>query len=186
MEKKIIIIVLIVIIAVIISFLLLNKPVKSTVSLTYLQKENISHIFSSPTLSFNFSSDFYLVNTSSLLISHYYNSARLYYDKNKSIIITVIQNKTNESFGYTYNLIHSEFNSSNYSFQNISVKGYSSLKVISDEPSTAYSIIFIHGPSDYYTAIYVSSPFSGFLNVSNSCLNKILQTISFASSPYKI
>ncbi|MCL4376082.1 hypothetical protein M1558_01150 [Candidatus Parvarchaeota archaeon] len=184
METKMAIIILIIIAAVIIAFLLLNKPEKSTAALTFLQKENLSHVFSSPTLSFNFSSDFYLVNTTGLLISQYYNSARFYYNYNTSVIISVIQNKTNKSSGYFYKLIYSEFNDSNYSFQNISVKGYNGLKVISDKAGAAYALAFIFGPSGYYTAVFISDPFSQFINVSDSALNKILQTISFGPSPY--
>lgn len=184
MEKKIFIVILIIIITVIIAFLFINKPVKSTTPLTFLQKENLFHVFSSPTLSFNFSRNFYLVNTSGLLISHYYNSVRLYYNSNASVVITVVQNKSNESFGYFYNLVYSEFNNSNYSFQNISVNGYRGLKVTAHSARTAYALAFIDGPNDYYTAIFVSNPFSQFVNTSNSAFNEILQTISFSSSPY--
>ncbi len=151
---------------------------------TFLQRENNLQVFSSPTLSFNFTDDFSLVNASGLLAPSNYNSAVIYYNLNSSLVINVIQNESNETFDYDYSLLKSEFSMTNYSYTNISTNGYSGVEVISKYPSISYGIVLIAGPSGYYTAIYITNPYSAFIGTVNNLLNTVMKTIRFAPSPF--
>ncbi len=186
--KKIALLALITVIFIllVIAVLFYYHPSKK-VTVPFLTQENNLHVFSSPNMSFNFTNYFILGNSTPKL-SNYSNSARLYLyyngSQNNSIAITLAQNKQNTSFSFVYKLLKSEFNTSSYSFRNLSISNYSAFEVLSSKPSITYAIVFVHGPSDYYTAVAVSDNYSKYVNIVDSGLNKILSTLNFNYSPY--
>ncbi len=186
MNKKIIISVIAVIIVVSVVSLLvyiLHSTSKST-SPTLLQEENSFHVFSSPSLSFNFTDNFSLVNSSGLFAYNSSNSAVLYYDSNKSVAITAIQNTSSGNLSHYEATLKAEFSTANYSYRNVSVSGYSGIEVISKYPSISYGVVLIAGPSGHYTAIYITADYSAFIGVINDTLNLMVDTIKFGPSTF--
>jgi len=187
MEKILIISIILAIIIIAIAvffiehFLFIHKSIKS---ISILDKENSLNIFSSNTLSFNFTKDFYLVNTSNLLISSYKNSARLYYEYNKSIYITVVQNLSNKNISYYRSIFINGLNVSHYSLNNISIDGYNGIEASSDKLPIGKIVAIIAGPAGYYTTVAVQNLNQSLINVSNAAFNLILSTMKFAPSKY--
>ncbi|MCL4376505.1 hypothetical protein M1558_03375 [Candidatus Parvarchaeota archaeon] len=191
-KSKVIISILIavIVIAVVLVILFVYIHIASQKTGITIQQENKLHLFSSPTLSFNFTNDFILINSTQAL-SSYLNSARLslFYNgsQNNSIAITLVQNKTNTSafsISKIYGILKQEFNTSQYSLTNLSILGNAAIKVLSDKPSVSYETIFINGPSGYYTGIFVDDNYSEYDSLINASINKILSTINFNYSSY--
>ncbi len=185
-----IIAVVVLVMVVIIAVLLIKHFIsmkKIVVPITLLQSENKLHIFSSNTLSFNFTDNFYLVNISGLLIGRYNNSARLYYNYNKSIIIEVVQNTTNYTLSYYKSTFIKESNNVNYTYtiNNISIAGYNGFEMTPNKYVTPYlRIVMIAGPKNYITSMVIETNNFSLINVSNAEFNTILNTMSFSPSKY--
>lgn len=162
-------------------FIFVHKPIKL---ISVLDRENSLNIFSSSTLSFNFTKDFYLVNTSNLLIARYKNSARLYYKYNNSIAITVVQNISNKNISYYRSIFINGLNVSHYSLNNISIDGYDGIEADSNSSPIDRIVAIIAGPEGYYTTVAAQNPNQSLINVSNAVFNLILSTMKFAPSKY--
>ncbi len=159
-----------------------NSPSSGTINL--LPEENTLHVFSSNTLSFNFTSGFYLENSTGLLISDNFNHARLYYMSNKSVVITILQNTSNMTFGAMKALLMNEYSPPNYTYENITVDGFDGIEAYYNKPTFAYRLALVYGPAGYYTLLLMEEPNQLLLNVSNSAFDLVLSSMKFSPSVY--
>ena len=158
-----------------------SKTVKSKPSL--IELENDLHVFSSPTLSFNFTDNFSLESTAGLLISNNsYNSVRLYYKSNNSVFITVAQYIKNNTSAINYSYIKN-LAPKGYYIKNFTFLGYNALSILNND-TRLYQTLIIDGPTNYYTVISLTDLYNLSTLYMNRSISYILETMKFNSSKY--
>lgn len=183
--KMVIAVVVIIAVVLLLIFTLHHKTISVAVvsKPSFTDLENSLHVFSSPTLSFNFTSSFSLKNTTGLLISNNsYNSVRLYYNANNSAFITAVQYSENSSSAINYSTIK-KLLPAGYHLNNLTILGYNAVDIMENETDLVPAL-YIIGPKGYYTVVSLTNPYNLSPLSMNQSISYILETMTFNKSKY--